>query len=381
MEQVERRRMLLMVASSAGFGGGERNLVDIALAMVERGWTVSVALPGPGRLSALLDTAGIGWHVTPMGGAMTLSGVWALRRMYLRLRPDVVHAHGLRASLIARLAKPGTGTPLVYSLHGLHYLHYPSELKRAAFQAGERALRPLVDRFVCVSEADHADAVAAHVVVASRTVVIRNGAAPVHAAERTAERASLGLGLGRRCAVLTLTRLEFEKGVDLLTPVAAAVLEHHPGVRFLVAGEGHERARLETAIDDAGLGERVRLLGFREDAAALLAASDVFLLTSRWEGLPYTVLEAMAAGLPVVAPAVGGMAEAVEDGVSGVLVPVADTAAFAEALGRLCGDAKVRARMGKAGHGRWQAEFTLERMVAAFESLYEELAPRTAIAR
>lgn len=379
MPQPERQRTLLMVASSAGFGGGERNLLDLALAMAERGWRVSVAVPAEGRLSALLDAAGIPWHVTPMGGSGVFQGISVLRRLYRWLKPDIVHAHGLRASLIARLAKPWTGVRLVYSLHGLHYLHYPSALKRAAFQAGERLLRPLADSFVCVSEADRADAVAAGLVVPARTVVIPNGTGRPSPAGRAAERGRLGLG--RQCAVLSLTRLEYEKGADLLVDVAAEVIGAHPRARFLVAGEGSRRPEVEAAIATRGLGDAVRLLGFSQDTGELLAAADVFLSTSRWEGLPYTVLEAMSAGLPVVAPAVGGMAEAVEDGVSGVLVAVGDTGAFADALSRLCADPRLRARMGKAGHARWESAFTLDRMLQSFETLYEGLADREAIAR
>jgi L-malate glycosyltransferase len=366
---------VLMVASSAGFGGGERNLLDLARATCARGWNVAVALPAEGRLSALLDDAGIAWHEMPPDA---IGGTRALRRLYAEAEPDIVHAHGLRASLPARLARVGAPRRLVYSMHGLHYLHYPSALKRAAFQTGERLLRPLADRFVCVSEADLAAAIAARVVVERRAVVIRNGVPAPALPDRAVARASLGLD--ERPAVLSLTRLEPEKGVDVLLATAEHVRAQGIDARFLVAGEGSQRETAEAIVRDKGL-DAVELLGFRSDIGTLLAAADVFLLTSRWEGLPYTVLEAMAAGLPVIAPAVGGVPEAVEDGVTGFLARPGDVEGFSADVARLCGDADLRASMGAAGRERWAKAFSLDAMLAAFEALYDELVDVRAIER
>lgn len=363
---------VLMVASSAGFGGGERNLLDLTRALTARGVRVEVAVPAPGRLSALLDAEEIRWHAVPMGGSGIFGGALALRRLYRRVQPAIVHAHGLRASLPARLARIGTTLRLVYSLHGLHYLHYPSAGKRWAFLAGERSLRSLADRFVCVSAADREAAVAAGAVIAARTAVVHNGVPPAPARDREASRAAFGLA-AEDVAVVSLMRLEPEKGPDVLVSAVARLAERGIRPRVLIAGDGSLRQATGAAIAAAGLGETVTLLGFTEDPDALLAAADVFVLASRWEGLPYSVLEAMAHGLPVVAPATGGMAEAVDPRVSGALVPPGDAAALADALSPLVEDAALRERQGAAGLRRWREGFTLEEMTSRFAALYADL--------
>jgi glycosyltransferase involved in cell wall biosynthesis len=138
----------------------------------------------------------------------------------------------------------------------------------------------------------------------------------------------------------------------------------------LIAGDGPARGELEAAARAAGLGERARFLGARDDKARLLAACDVFCLPSRHEGLGVAALEAMAAGRAVVATRVGGLGEAVVDGRTGLLVPPDDPLALAEALARVLGDRELRERLGRAGPERIGEGFRAEQMVAAYEELY-----------
>ena len=136
------------------------------------------------------------------------------------------------------------------------------------------------------------------------------------------------------------------------------------------------RSSIKRSIYSLGLSNRVFLLGERNDVPSILASSDVFVLPSNWEGLPYTVIEAMMAGLPVVATSVGGVPELVEDGVTGFLVPRSDPEALAEALQRLIDDPELRERMGKAGRQKAMCEFTLDRMLRETEKVYEEVLGR-----
>jgi glycosyltransferase involved in cell wall biosynthesis len=168
--------------------------------------------------------------------------------------------------------------------------------------------------------------------------------------------------------VLSVGRLRAPK--DFLTLVRA-VSQLEPGaVRLRIAGDGPDRPQLVAEIERLGLADVIELLGTSGDIGALLGAADVFVLASASEGLPMSVLEAMAAGTPVVASQVGGMPELVNDGETGVLVPPGDPAALAAALARLAADPALRGRFGAAGRRRAEAEFSLAGFHAQHLAVY-----------
>src|SRR5206468_1612306 len=192
-----------------------------------------------------------------------------------------------------------------------------------------------------------------------------------HTRPRDQVRQELGVAPTERIA-LTVGSLTPAKAQHVLIEAFAHVAARVPHARLWLAGEGALRPALEAQIHREGLKDRVRLLGARTDAADLMRASDAFVLSSVREGLPVTVLEAMRSGLPVVATRAGGTAEAVEDGVTGRMVPMGDDAALATALGEVLGDPEAATRMGRAGQERWARCFTAERMVRETEAFYRE---------
>src|SRR5262249_13780842 len=173
--------------------------------------------------------------------------------------------------------------------------------------------------------------------------------------------------------LLTLSALRQRKGLDVLLDALAALVVQDIRPRLWIAGDGPERAALEAQAQRLALAGQVRFLGERQDVGDLLAACDVLVLPSRREGLGVAALEAMAAARPGVGAAVGGLAEAVIDGRTGVLVPPDDAAALAAALAGLLGDHALRARLGAAGPARVAEGFLPEQMVAAYERLYREI--------
>jgi len=166
------------------------------------------------------------------------------------------------------------------------------------------------------------------------------------------------------------------KGHDvLLAALAELARPAHGGLRprLWIAGDGEERDELEQQARSLGLGERVSFLGVRDDVGDLLAAADLCVLPSRQEGLGVAALEAMAAGRPVVASKVGGLAGAVEDGLCGLLVPPEEPAALAAALARVLGDAALSARLSAGGRARVERHYSAARMVDAYEQLYRRV--------
>jgi glycosyltransferase involved in cell wall biosynthesis len=168
--------------------------------------------------------------------------------------------------------------------------------------------------------------------------------------------------------VLTVARLESQKDHATLIEAVPRV----PDARFVLVGEGGERRALESRARALGVSDRVRFLGLRGDIADLLAISDVFVLPSLYEGLPLSILEAMAAGKPVVASSIPGIDEVVVDGETGLLVPPRDPAALAASIRLLLTDSDLRVRLGDAGRERVHGTFSLERMVEGVVAVYQE---------
>jgi L-malate glycosyltransferase len=210
-----------------------------------------------------------------------------------------------------------------------------------------------------------------------RVVTIRNGVDPMYGSaearsRRAATRSALGLEPDH-VGILTVARLSREKGLESLLEAATSLAARRPEARFLWVGDGELRDDLELRVRQHELADRILILRDRRDVPELLGASDLFVLPSLSEGMPNAVLEAMAAGLPVVATSVGGTPEAVIEGETGWLVPPGDPAALARAIGAALDDPDARARLGEAGRRRVQESFSLASYVGGFEDLYEEL--------
>lgn len=300
---------------------------------------------------------------SPASAAASIPLRWPRIALAAR-RADLVHAHG---DVAATLALPLLrARPSVVTTHGLHFLRRAEGARRAAAERAVRLFARAAARVVCTSQAEH-DEIAALLGprLAGRLVTVTNGIdlpVPVAAAERVAIRSSLGLVEGD-VAVLFLGELSARKGVLDAAAAAARAAEGGAPLVLLAAGDGPQAAELRARASDA-----VRPLGFRDDAARLLAASDLFVLPSSREGLSFAILEAMGHGLACVVADGPGNAEAV--GAAGVVVPAGDTDALADALAVLAGDARERGRLGRAARERVATTFTRERLQAGVGAAY-----------
>jgi glycosyltransferase involved in cell wall biosynthesis len=269
-------------------------------------------------------------------------------------KPDLVHAHMPISGFLARLAARIAGVPKVaYTCHGFLFNHASSSLPRRGLSfAMEWTAARVTDIFLTVSEAEASDARRLH--IASHAEAVRNGRDPAvfrpDPAARDRIRAELGVPRDR-VVIIAVSRLVWHKGYPEL---AAAMRTVADAELWVVGGrlDSDRGADMAAVLRGAGLGDRLRMLGYRSDIPALLAAADIFTLPSRFEGLPMSVIEAMLTGLPVVATDVRGPAEQVVDQVTGLSVSPGDAAALASALGRLVRDPDLRARMGEAGRQR-----------------------------
>lgn len=328
-------------------------------------------------------------HRRPWHGPRTVA---RLARLLRRHRVALVHTHHPLDRLYAGLAARPSGVPMVTTLHNTTPPTRPERgLRRRLGLAstgtlGYRWTMHTAARFVAVSEAVKRAQSAYLGLPEDRIVVIPPGVDvddlqnAASEAELRSLRASLALGPGP--VLLHVGRLHEQKGQAYLVEAMPRVLARHPTAVLLIAGEGEERPRLETLIRRLELDQSVRLLGRRSDVPALLALADLFVFPSiHKEGLPVAVVEAAAAGLPVVAARTGPLEEAVEDGVTGVLVPPRNPEALARALGDLLERPEHRRTMGADARRRAEERFSLKASAKKLEALYGQILTEEAPAR
>jgi glycosyltransferase involved in cell wall biosynthesis len=367
-------RIVLVTAQTTG--GIGRHVSSLLPELLSRGARVEVAAPrATGGLGA--EAAGTPfWPVEIPRLPSPVPAVSALRDLKRALDgADLVHAHGVRAGLAAGAAARSDAVPhLIVTIHNAVF--ESGSTRRGAESVAHRMLALLAELRICVSEDVARAARAAAPAKAGSVIVMPVGAdpTPVEPSEAAAAREQLGLEAGRPL-VVGVGRLDPQKGFDVLVEATARMNGWAPPV-VVICGEGPARHDLEERIETLGLGGRVRLLGNRQDAKAIIAAADAFCMPSRWEGSPLALHEALAAGRPVVAAAVGGIPELLTFGQAGLLVPPEDPGALAAAVGRILADQHLARRLGdraREAAEAWPDAATTARRVA---DLYEQILGR-----
>lgn len=351
---------MLTVIPAMGIGGAEAVAETLVRAAHNRGDAARLASDAGFRAEAVV-TSGIPHVRVPLTGrrpadlALTVA---ILRSSSRGETPDLVHAHNVKAALVARLSFPRP-VPVLTTLHGVP----EAELSMAA-----RLLRWSSDRVAAVSP-HVAQQLVRHGFPQERVSVVENSMPPLRVHPREESRARLGLD-GRRPVVLCLARMVPQKRHDLLLE-AWARLDHE--AVLLLAGDGPTRPAIERTVDELALRKSVRVLGQRTDADRLISAADVVVLPTDWEGLPISLLEAMAAGVPVIVSRVGGVVETLGEALH--LVEPGSAAALAAALSELLGDEVRRESLGRRGRALVAQRFAPERMLAGYDDLYRAMAP------
>jgi glycosyltransferase involved in cell wall biosynthesis len=370
------RPLHIIEVLEATAGGTRRHLRDLVLGLDRHRFRLTVIAslardPDFARDLDLFRKAGVAVHVLPMkrriaplGDAVALV---RLIRLVRSLHPDVIHAHSSKAGLLARLAaRAAGGVPAVYTPHAFAFLS--DSPWRGLYLACERWASRWTGRLIAVSREEYAwacDGARGLGLPADRVRLIPNGI-EAGGVPSVPERPHPVIGF--------VGRMSRQKGSDLFLDVARRIRDARPDVRFLMVGDGPWLARVERRLRRTGFDACVRLRTARDEieVAGHLADMDAVVLPSRWEGLPYTLLEAMAAGVPVVASAVGGIADVIESGVSGLLGPVGDVESLATGALAMVNDRMLADRIRSLAHERLGA-YTLRTMIDRVETVYEEL--------
>ncbi|MEW5829393.1 MAG: glycosyltransferase family 4 protein [Chloroflexota bacterium] len=301
---------------------------------------------------------------------------WKLRRLIRQGGFDLIHAHTSKPGFLARTAAIGSGVPAIYRPAGFAFHNGTSRWRAWLFAGVERfTARFLTRRIVTVCDEERELARRYRVGSDEQLVTIHTGIDLCRFDgdfDRGAVRRSLGVP---EPAFLfgTVGRLSRQKAPADFIRAAAMVHSKYPEAHFAWVGDGELQAEAEALVRALGLQEVFHFAGLRMDIPAVLHAMDCFVLASHWEGFSLSVLEAMAARLPVVMSRVSGAAEAVSDGETGLIVPIGDAQALAGALAKIVSSTEYARELGQAGRHRLEQHFTQARMIANIQELYEQV--------
>ncbi|MEL6402022.1 MAG: glycosyltransferase family 4 protein, partial [Cyanobacteria bacterium J06626_4] len=291
--------------------------------------------------------------------------LFEIRKIIRSHQPDLVSTHSSKAGLLGRIACQLEGVPCLFTAHGWAFTQGVPGGKRYLYRSLESLASPLSKLIICVSDYDRHLGIQAGI-NPDRLVTIHNGMPDIQPKYWADP-------IGKGTIHLTMIA-RFDQQKDHITLLQA--IQQIENVHVNLVGDGPSLNNTKALVEQLNIEDKVSFLGFRSDIPEVLAQSQIFALISHWEGFPRTIIEAMRAGLPVVASQVGGVAEAVIDGETGFCVARQDVATLRERLAKLVAEPELRVQMGQAGRRRYEANFTFQRMYDQTCQVYERVLAR-----
>jgi glycosyltransferase involved in cell wall biosynthesis len=365
---------ILHIISSGGMYGAEAVILNMSRTLNEGSHTSVLGVfsnsSNPNlQLHEVAAKEGIESHLIPCKGQIDPTVMASIRELANRTNADLVHAHGYKADIYSYFALRSSGIPLVSTCH----TWYDNNRLVTLYGVADRTVLRNYAAVAAVSD-EVKQRLLKSGVREDKIHLVRNGidlrpfdnARPSLRNDSTSGHSIVGL----------IGRLSIEKGVDIFLQAAAQVLVELPSTKFIVVGEGPDRDKLESLIDELKIRQSVSMLGRRDDMPAIYASLDIMVSASRQEGLPMAVLEGMASSLPLVATPAGDVPTVVLDGRTGVMVPLEDAASLASAVVALLRNPEQRKHLGAAARRRIEDEFSADRMTADYLRVYEAAASR-----
>jgi len=365
---------ILHLISSGGLYGAETMVVALSRCLQQQGHTSTIGvfhnLHSPNvQVADHARASGVPVELIACKGRLDPSAVMALRKIIRDRQIDAVHAHGYKADIYGYAASRGLRTPVLSTCH----TWYDNDLAAYLYGVLDRRILKRFDMTTAVSESV-ADLLRNAGVPGARISIINNG---VDLAAFEAASATLRGELGENKIIIgTVARLAPEKGIQYLLRAAAVILKQHPDVVFALVGDGPDHKQLEAQAQILGIHEQVVFTGVRRDMAGVYASLDVLVQPSLKEGLPMTILEALASKRAVVATSVGAVPRVILHEKTGLLVAPADSDALATAILRLLNDQMLRQKLAQGGHELVRDSFSAEAMAHAYLQLYQSVSRR-----
>jgi glycosyltransferase involved in cell wall biosynthesis len=359
-------RMAYVVTRGDEIGGVHVHVRDLATALHRAGHEVTVLAGSLGPFADQLAERGISFRSVPalirsIHPRYDVAALAQLRSCFKELRPDLISTHSSKAGWLGRLAAATLAIPVLFTAHGWAFTDGVSASQRRFYSLAEGMAAPLASHFITVSEHDRALALRHRIAPPDKVTCVHNGildhagAMPSRPSDRAAR-------------IVMVARFSDQK--DHATLLLALSQLHSQAWSLDLVGAGPAQAEAKVLADSLGIADRVHFLGERDDVQKIPANADIFALITKWEGLPRSILEAMSAGLPVVASNVGGVSEAVVDGETGLLVPRGNPQIVARQLANLMDNANLRHALGAGARLRYEREFRFETMYARTLAVY-----------
>jgi glycosyltransferase involved in cell wall biosynthesis len=363
---------LMQIVDDLNYGGMQRVAMNLCLKVDHSKFKLMVCcLEELGPNAEELRENGVPLFLVKKSAGIDYFLPFRLRKLFLKERVNIIHTHNVNPFFYGVIAAQLTGgIKAVQTDHSRGF--FPVSKKE---MLSERVLARFTNKVIAVSEGVKADLVKYEHIDHKKIEVIYNGIDPskynveVDLVKKRGE-----LGIGKNAKVIGVgVRLSEQKGICYLIEAVGLIVKSYPDIKLLIIGDGELRIELQRMSEQLGLTDKVIFTGFRPDIPELLKVIDIYALPSLWEGHPLVLLEAMAAGKPIVATEISGNRETVAHGHTGLLVPSKDVPKLADALCRLLADETLRHDMGLNGHKRFQERFTIDQAICKYQELYETL--------
>lgn len=366
-------RIAYLMTRADPIGGVQIHVRDMATAVLAHGHAATVITSGRGPLIDELRARNIPTillrHLTvPIGPVRDLRALREIRAVVKQVRPDLLAVHSSKAGILGRIAGRSLRIPVLLTAHGWNFTPGIPPVSAAMYRRIERWFGPLASKIITVSEFDRRLALSAGITTEDRLVTVHNGMPDVPPALR-ADPARTPVRL------VMIARFEPQKDHATLLRALAGLLDHTWELDLV--GEGPLMPQMRSLATELGMIDRVRFLGQRTDVDQILANAQASLLATNWEGFPRSILEAMRAGLPVVASSVAGIDESVRDGETGYLVPRGGVDLLRDRVRRLLSDPALRVRLGTNGRAYYEQHFTLAHTVRNTLAVYRDIVAAT----
>jgi glycosyltransferase involved in cell wall biosynthesis len=379
MDRTMKRVSVLHIHRSSQIGGSELQMVNLVSNLNRERFLPIVACPINGPLTIKMRQAGVQVYDVPVRSVLDLKSLQLLIHIIHHEQVRIVHCHLGPSDILGTLAAMIGRAPVrLYTKHSIRptYLTYPSNLERLlAYHLGHYLLTKRVSSVIAVSGAVREALIECEGVPSRKVITVFNGidsSEYCQFIDRMDARRALGLPIEAQI-LLCVARLSPEKGQCYLLKAIEHVHGNFPDIHLLLAGDGPSQQELIQQSESLGIKDTVHFLGMRNDIPLLLAASDVLVLPSLYEGFGLAIIEAMFAARPVICTDAGGPREIVQHGITGLLVPPANVNALAKAIKQILNDPAQAAIMGCVGRTNAAVKFTIQRMVAETEAIYDQL--------
>lgn len=373
----QKKIRVLYVAENRSFGGSERGFSQLLTGLDPDRFQPYVAAHPGGQLGEAVRQAEVPFLPLDMARRLNLRDIGRLREFIRQNRIDVVHSMGSRADFTTRMAGRNLPSTAIVCTFAMFVEGYDvGRLRKSVYRLADRWSSKYVTRFIAVSGAIKKKLIEERGITADRITVVHNGVEfdkyDPGLYEPADSRRSLGIPNDRK-VVGTVGRLVFQKGYRYLLEAAQKVLSKDEQVIFVIVGSGEEEERLKSLAQSLGISEACAFVGPRFDIANVMSAFEIFVLSSVLEGLPRTVIEAMAMARPIVATDIDGVREELRHEETGILVPPADSGSLAEAILMLLADREKAMRLGQAARRDAEQRFDIRLTLSKIETLYEDV--------